>query len=276
MGGQYYTFLYMSTNRTIYHVDAFTAEPFRGNPAGVCILEKEMPEKWMQNIAMEMNLSETAFLIADKDYFRIRFFTPQAEIPLCGHATLSSAHILFEQGFVRLDQKIRLESKAGELVIFKSGSWITMNFPTYDLEPVKIPEIMKDILGLLPKEMYKTGHGWTFLLLDSEKSVRGLNPDFRLMKNSGYGDMIVTAKSDDIRYDFCLRCFAPALGIDEDPVTGSAHCALVPFWNKKTGKTDFISHQVSRREGILKVSLKEKRVEISGEARTIIKGELFV
>lgn len=266
----------MRSPKTIYQVDAFTSEPFRGNPAGVCILEKEMPERWMQNVAMEMNLSETAFLMPGKGFFSIRFFTPEAEIPLCGHATLSSAHILFEQGFAGHDERIRLESKAGELTVSKTGSWITMNFPAYDLEPLNVPEVMTDILGSVPVEMYRTGHGWTFVLLGGEKEVKGLNPDFRLMKNSGYGDMIVTAKSDDPRFDFCVRCFVPALGIDEDPVTGSAHCSLVPFWNKKTGRKEFISHQVSRREGVLRVALKDNRVEISGEAKTILRAELFV
>jgi len=266
----------MSTSKTIYQVDAFTTEPFRGNPAGVCILEAEMPDVWMQNVAMEMNLSETAFIIPDKDFFTIRFFTPEAEVPLCGHATLSTAHIIFEQGIIKEEAELRLLSKAGELTIRKSGSWITMNFPAYDLEPIETPDIMKDILGIRPVEVYMTGHGWTFVLMNSEHEVRSLKPDFKLMKNSGFGDMIVTAPSDDKNFDFCVRCFVPALGIDEDPVTGSAHCSLVPFWHKKSGRREFVSHQVSKREGVLKVALAGDRVEISGQARTIIAGTLFV
>jgi PhzF family phenazine biosynthesis protein len=266
----------MSTSRTIYQVDAFTTEPFRGNPAGVCILDNEMPEEWMQNVAMEMNLSETAFIVSDKSFFRIRFFSPEAEIPLCGHATLSSAHIIYETGIVGREKGIKFLSKAGELNIRSSGSWITMNFPAYNLNPIVIPDSLESIIGIRPAELYRTGHGWTFVLLNSENEVRGLSPDFKKMKDSGFGDMIVTAPSDDKNYDFCIRCFAPALGIDEDPVTGSAHCALVPFWNSKTGRSEFVSHQVSKRGGVLKVVLKGDRVEISGQARTIIKGELFV
>jgi len=266
----------MSTSKTIYQVDAFTTEAFRGNPAGVCILEKDMPEEWMQNVAMEMNLSETAFILPDKGFFRIRFFSPEAEIPLCGHATLSSSHILYETGFVPLEKEIKFLSKAGELIIRSEGSWVTMNFPAYGLDRIEIPDSLERIIGIIPSELHKTAHGWTFVLLKNESEVRDLKPDFKLMKNSGFGDMIVTAVSEDKNYDFCVRCFAPALGIDEDPVTGSAHCALVPFWHTRTGRKEFMSHQVSRRGGVLKVALKGDRVEISGQARTIIKGQLFV
>ena len=266
----------MSQPKTIYQVDAFTTEPFKGNPAGVCILENDMPEEWMQNVAMEMNLSETAFIVPDKEIFRIRFFSPEAEIPLCGHATLSSSHILYESGIVPHEKEIKFLSKAGELIIRSEGSWLTMNFPAYGLNQIEIPDNLESIIGIRPAELYKTAHGWTFVLLKSENEVRDLKPDFKMMKNSGFGDMIVTAPSADKSYDFCVRCFAPALGIDEDPVTGSAHCALVPFWHTRTGRYEFMSHQVSRRGGVLKVALKGDRVEISGQARTIIKGQLFV
>ena len=266
----------MSTPKTIYQVDAFTTEPFKGNPAGVCILENDIPEEWMQNVAMEMNLSETAFIVSDKEIFRIRFFSPEAEIPLCGHATLSSSHILYESGIVPHEKEIKFLSKAGELLIRSEGSWVTMNFPAYGLNQIEIPDNLESIIGIRPAELFKTAHGWTFVLLKSENEVRDLKPDFKMMKNSGFGDMIVTAPSADKSYDFCVRCFAPALGIDEDPVTGSAHCALVPFWHTRTGRYEFMSHQVSRRGGVLKVALKGDRVEISGQARTIIKGQLFV
>jgi PhzF family phenazine biosynthesis protein len=266
----------MNKPKIIYQVDAFTIESFKGNPAGVCILENDMPEKWMQNVAAEMNLSETAFIIPDKSYFRIRFFSPQAEIPLCGHATLSSSHILYETGIVPREKEIKFLSKVGELVIRSEGSWVTMNFPAYGLSQIEIPDIIESIIGIRPAELHKTAHGWTFVLLRNENEVISLKPDFKLMKNSGFGDMIVTAPSDDKSYDFCVRCFAPALGIDEDPVTGSAHCALVPFWHSRTGRKKFISHQVSKRGGVLKVELKDERVEISGQALTIMKAELFV
>lgn len=266
----------MSTKQIVYQVDAFTSEPFKGNPAGVCILKKKMPDEWMQNIAAEMNLSETAFISGGKDEYRIRFFTPTSEIPLCGHATLSSAHIMFETGIVKKNKTITFSSKAGLLKIRYEDGRVIMNFPAYDLVAAEIPQDLCNYNVITPVEYYRTAHGWTFLLFRNEEEVLKLSPDFNALKNSEYGDMIVTAPSSDSRYDFCVRCFAPALGIDEDPVTGSAHCALVPFWNRKTGKKEFTSHQVSKRGGILKVSLHGDRVEIAGEAVTILKAVLLI
>jgi len=262
--------------RILYHIDAFTSEAFKGNPAGVCFVEKDTSAEWMQNIAAEMNLSETAFIIPGKEVSEIRYFTPAAEVPLCGHATLSASHIMYETKMAKHDEEITFLAKAGELKIRKTGSWITMNFPAYPVNQVSVPSAIEKILGSNPTEFYKSAFGWTLALIENEELVRNMKPDFRMMKNSEFGDLIVTAKSEEPGFDFCVRCFAPALGIDEDPVTGSAHCALVPFWNMKTGKKDFVSHQVSKRSGVLKVSLKEDRVEISGQALTIMKGELYV
>lgn len=266
----------MIAPKIIYQVDAFTPVPFKGNPAGVCILEKEKSAHWMQSIATEMNLSETAFIVKEKDKFRIRFFSPESEVPLCGHATLSSAHILYENNIVKKDEKITFLSKVGELTASISGNWITMNFPAYTFEQIKIPKDIDKILGASPVELYRTSHGWTLGLFLHEDEVRKLKPDFNLMKKSPFGDLIVTAPPNDTNFDFCVRCFAPALGIDEDPVTGSAQCVLVPFWHKKTGRYEFISNQISKRGGILKVALKGDRVKISGQAKTILKAELFV
>ncbi|OFY64718.1 MAG: hypothetical protein A2V64_11320 [Bacteroidetes bacterium RBG_13_43_22] len=266
----------MTKPKIIYQVDAFTTEPFKGNPAGVCILKKEAAERWMQNVAAEMNLSETAFITPDNQAFKIRFFTPEAEMPLCGHATLSSAHILFEKGVVEKNREITFLSKAGKLVVRYENGWLTMNFPSYPVRPVKTPEGIDRIIGITPAELYRTDHGWSFAVLRNEKEVRELKPDFTAMKNSEFGDLIVTASSDDTTFDFCVRCFAPAVGINEDPVTGSAHCALVPFWHERTGRTEFVSHQVSKRGGILKVAHKGKRVEISGQAITVMKIEIYV
>lgn len=230
----------------------------------------------MENIATEMNLSETAFVIPDKLEYKIRFFSPETEIPLCGHATLSAAHIMFETGITAPGEEIVFSSKAGKLMVRFSDSWITMNFPAYMVEPIPVPIDIDKIIGIKPVELYRTGHGWIFALLSNEDEVKTLKPDFKAMKNSEFGDLIVTAPSSDPGFDFCVRCFAPALGIDEDPVTGSAHCALVPFWNKKTDRKEFLSHQVSKRGGILKVVLKDGRVEISGQAKTIFRADLFV
>jgi PhzF family phenazine biosynthesis protein len=266
----------MPIPKTIYQVDAFTSVPFKGNPAAVCILDYEPQAEWMQNIAMEMNLSETAFVFPGKESRIIRFHSPEAEIPLCGHATLSASHIIYETGIARADEKIRFSSKAGELLIKKDEDWITMNFPAYYLDKMEITDDFESLTAIRPLELYRTGHGWTFALLKNEDEVRNISPDFARMKDSVFGDLIVTAPSSDKNFDFCVRCFAPALGINEDPVTGSAHCALVPFWSEKTGKNDFTSHQVSKREGVLKVSLKGDRVEVSGMAITILKAEMFV
>ena len=266
----------MKTPKIIYQVDAFTTQPFKGNPAGVCVLNDEPSESWMQNIAMEMNLSETAFVFPVNDIRTIRFYTPEAEIVLCGHATLSASHILYETGIVKSDEEIKFSSKAGVLLIIKHGDWITMNFPSYKLEKIEIPPEFMKLTGKQPTELYRAGYGWTLALLKNENEVITMKPAFQLMKQSEFGDLIVTAPSSEPEYDFCVRCFAPALGIDEDPVTGSAHCALVPFWHGKTGKSQFVSHQVSKRGGILKVALKGERVEISGQATTIFKADLFV
>jgi PhzF family phenazine biosynthesis protein len=266
----------MKAPQIIYQVDAFTTEAFKGNPAGVCILDHEPETTWMQNIAMEMNLSETAFVFPGPESWLIRFFTPAVEMNLCGHATLSASHIMYESGIVDYSEKIRFSSKAGYLIISKQDEWITMNFPVYGLEKMEPTSDFRRVTGADAKELYQCGNGWTLALMNNEKEVRDMRPDFSLMKDSVFGDLIVTAESEDPAYDFCVRCFAPAVGIDEDPVTGSAHCALVPFWAGKAGKKDFNSHQVSKREGILKVSLKDDRVEISGQAKTIFRAELFI
>jgi PhzF family phenazine biosynthesis protein len=266
----------MESQQIIYQVDAFTTKPFKGNPAGVCLLDHEPDPVWMQNMAMEMNLSETAFVFPAKNCYIIRFFTPEAEMNLCGHATLSASHILYETGLVKPGDKIIFSSKAGELVIMKYDGWITMNFPSYPLEKMEITTEFERVTGAVPQELYKAGFGWTLALMKNEKEVREMKPHFSLMKNSLFGDLIVTSGSADPEFDFCVRCFAPAVGIDEDPVTGSAHCALAPFWSEKTGKNNFSSHQVSKREGILKVSLKGDRVEISGQAITVFRAELLI
>lgn len=267
-------YIKMHEKMMIYQVDAFTTEPFRGNPAGICFPGKEMREDWMQNMAAEMNLSETSFIWDEEGKWKICYFTPSAEIPLCGHATLGTAHIMFSYGMAGKNDLLTLSSRAGLLEIRMDGNWIVMNFPLYDLIQDEIPEDLTRHIGIIPEEFHKTAHGWTLVLLGNEDEVRNLRPDFTALKNSPWGDLIVTAPSSDPRFDFTVRCFAPALGIDEDPVTGSAHCALVPFWNRRTGKKEFVSHQISAREGILKVSLRGDRVEIAGQAVTIFRGEL--
>jgi PhzF family phenazine biosynthesis protein len=266
----------MTKDRILYQVDAFTAEPFKGNPAGVCILDEEMPDEWMQRIAMELHVSETAFITGGADVFKIRFFTPESEIPLCGHATLSSAHIMFETGLAAKNTEINFSSKAGLLKVAYSDGLIVMNFPVYDVKPAPVPSDIGKYLGMGPTEFFRTEHGWTLAFFESEEDVINLNPDFRAMKDTEYGDIIVTSLSSDPDFDFCVRCFVPAMGIDEDPVTGSAHCALAPFWHSRTGRKVFRSHQVSKRGGILNIELIGDRVKIAGFAKTIFKAELYV
>jgi len=260
--------------KTIYQVDAFTAKAFSGNPACVHIADEHTPDEWMQSIAAEMNVSETAFVIPMKSGLTIRWFTPVAEVNLCGHATLSASHILYETGYVRPSDEILFNSKSGELRITKNGSWITMDFPVYPLIARSVTPDFEKIAGIKPLEVYDSNDNWTVVLLKDEDQVRNARPDFGAMRNAGMRDLIITAPSSEAGFDFCTRCFVPSVGIDEDPVTGSAHCALTPFWNIKTGRTDFISHQVSKRGGILKVSLKGDRVLISGQAVTVFRGEL--
>jgi PhzF family phenazine biosynthesis protein len=266
----------MTGGKILYHVDSFTVEPFKGNPAGVCFIDQKPSTEWMQNIAAEMNLSETAFIYPENGNKHIRFYTPESEIELCGHATLATGFLMFETGMVNRSEEITFNSKAGILLVKYSDEWITMNFPSYDLERIDVPSVFKELTGVIPEELYRVSYGWTLALLKDEHAVRQIVPNITLLKNSEFGCLIVTSTSIERGYDFCVRCFVPRLGINEDPVTGSAHCALVPFWHSKTGKNDFMSHQISKRTGILKLSLKGNRVEISGRAKTIMKSELYI
>lgn len=266
----------MTSSKTMYQVDAFSAVPFKGNPAGVCILDSDMSVHRMQNLAMEMNLAETAFVHPTENGYKIRFFSPESEIKLCGHATLASSHILYETGMVDSHDEIKFTCKVGGLTVRKRGNWIIMDFPSYKLEKIDRRAEFRKITRVDPVELYKTNAGWHLALMRNEDDVKSVQPDFEAMRNSDFGDIMVTAETDDQKFDFCVRCFAPGFGIDEDPVTGSAHCALVPFWKMKTGRNDFISHQVSQRGGILKVSMKDDRVEISGHAITVFRTEILI
>lgn len=262
--------------KTIYQVDAFTSEPFKGNPAGVYITEKALTPELMQNIAMEMNVSETAFVSPRGKDFLIRYYTPQNEIDLCGHATLSASHILYETGMVSPGNTIKFHSKAGELIIRKKGNGIVMNFPVYSMRKIDIPSSFKKDTGLEALELYRCDYDWCLVLVQSEDEVFKADPDPGRLRDAGLGELIVTAVSSSDRYDFVVRCFVPELGIVEDPVTGSAHCALAPFWNMKTGKQEFRSFQASKRSGELNIRLSGNRVEIAGEAVTVLKAELLI
>jgi PhzF family phenazine biosynthesis protein len=266
----------MTGNKTIFQVDAFSDTPFRGNPAGVMIVDKDTPSGWMQNMALEMNLSETAFLVPQEGSFDIRYFTPAVEVPLCGHATLASAHILFQQGIVEPGKSILLNAKGGKLVVRKEGDWIVMNFPVFSLNPIEIPPDFKKLVGFNPIEAWSSDDDWIIAIAKTESEIRLAKPDFNSLVVNGMGHLMITALSTEENTDFVVRCFAPRSGINEDPVTGSAHCALTPLWFKKTGKKEMNSYQVSDRTGRLKVRSANDRVEISGQAVTIFKAELQI
>lgn len=262
-------------NNIIYHVDAFTSEAFKGNPAGVFITSGELVEEYMQAIAAEKNLSETAFLSPQDDGFRIRFYTPETEIDLCGHASLSAAHILYEQGIVPPETILKFYSKAGELNIQNSNNMIIMDLPAYKFKKENIPGDFKEICGFSPGEFYKCDHNWHMAILKKEEEVINALPDFTLLKKSAYSNLIITALSSNENIDFIVRCFVPGMGINEDPVTGSAHCALTPYWSGKTGKNEFTSYQASKRGGYLRLGLDCNRVRIAGNAITILRSELM-
>ena len=263
-----------SYEHIIYQVDSFTEKPFRGNPAGVMIIYDEIDENTMQNIAMEMNLSETAFVFPKKDYFEIRYFTPTTEVPLCGHATLASAHEIYENNLVKKDEDFYFKAKGGEGKITWQEDWITMDFPVYPINEIEIPDNFDKMVGYTPIKMYRSSRNFTVALFDSEQEVTTLKPDLFNLSASGFGSLIVTAKSNKSENNFIVRCFFPDLGIPEDPVTGAAHCALAPLWNLLTGATEFHSTQLSQRKGILKIKLIDQTVAISGQAVTIFKAKM--
>lgn len=264
------------SDSTLYQVDAFTDIPFRGNPAWVMILSKPIDnDAWMQSIANEMNLSETAFIEkTDEWYFSIRYFTPTKEIPLCGHATLASAHILYELGLVNIKENILFKTHDRELVISHEEEGIVLNFPLYSLHEANAPKEFSRMIGFEPREFYTSDYDWK-IAIGSEEDIWTAEPKFDSLTELGLGHLMITAESNDPDYDYIVRCFVPMMGINEDPVTGSAQCALAPLWNRKTGKTSFRVKQVSKRWWDLGVALMENAVKIIGRAVTVMKIELL-
>jgi PhzF family phenazine biosynthesis protein len=263
----------------LYQVDAFTDQPFRGNPAGVCIVEAPKAPDWMTRVAAEMNLSETAFLCKGGDGYTLRWFTPETEVSLCGHATLASAHILWQEQFVRHDADISFTTMSGVLTARKKGSSIRLDFPARSVEPAESNRALNEALGADPvfTGSYLTPKGRLYLLeLRTEALVRELKPDFRSLARSGARAVIVTAISSAASQDFVSRYFAPVVGIDEDPVTGSAHCCLAPYWAAKLGKTELTGFQASQRSGYVRCIHAGDRVSIEGSAVTIFRAELLV
>jgi PhzF family phenazine biosynthesis protein len=259
----------------IFSVDAFADAPFRGNPAGVCLLGGPADETWMRSIAAEMNHSETAFLWPEGDAFRLRWFTPEAEVDLCGHATLATSHVLWEEGLLGQGQVARYQTRSGILSASRAEGYIELDLPATVPEPCDPPPYLAESLGVPVEAILKSRFDF-LALLGNEEAVRTLSPDFRALKAMGVRGCIVTARAETEEFDFVSRFFAPGVGIDEDPVTGSAHCALGPFWAGRLGKTSFTAYQASKRGGVLRVRLVGTRVFLAGQAVTILKGELKV
>jgi predicted PhzF superfamily epimerase YddE/YHI9 len=257
----------------IVQVDAFTNRPFAGNPAAVCVLREPASDTWRAAVAREMNLSETAFLVPRDDGYDLRWFTPAIEVALCGHATLASAHVLWEDGHLAAGRQARFHTRSGLLLADRRGDWIELDFPAVIGEPTEPPA------GLLPALRSEVRavlrNRFDYLVeLASEEAVRAVKPDFTALRDLDVRGIIVTARASEAGFDFVSRFFAPAAGIDEDPVTGSAHCALAPYWADRLGKPEMTAHQVSARGGVVKVKLNGNRVILGGQAVTVMTGEL--
>jgi len=257
----------------IVQVDAFSAKPFGGNPAAVCVLAHAADKKWMQNVAREMNLSETAFLFRAGDAWNLRWFTPVTEVDLCGHATLASAHVLWEDAHLPAGAQARFETKSGPLTADRRGEWIEMDFPSQAATPAEPPAVLLESLGVVGTYVGKNRTDYV-VEVESEAVVRGLNPDFTRLRSLPIRGVAVTAKASSAGFDFVSRFFAPGSGVDEDPVTGSAHCALAPHWSERLGKTSMVGFQASARGGVVAVRVIGDRVILGGQAVTVLRGEL--
>jgi PhzF family phenazine biosynthesis protein len=257
----------------IVQVDAFADGPFTGNPAAVCLLPEPRDEGWMRAVAREMNLSETAFLVREGDGFHLRWFTPAVEVDLCGHATLASAHALWEDGTVAGDAIARFRTRSGELTARRDGDWIEMDFPANPAADADAPAGLLDALGL---EAVHVGRSRFDYLVEvaAEATVLGARPALECLAEVEARGVIVTARADRDGYDFVSRFFAPRAGVGEDPVTGSAHCALAPYWAGRLGKDDMVGYQASARGGTVRVKVVGERVLLRGRAVTVLRGEL--
>ncbi len=258
----------------IYQVDAFTDCPFAGNPAAVCLLAEPRDAAWMQRVAAEMNLSETAFLAQTSNGYHLRWFTPTIEVELCGHATLASAHGLWSEAHLLPEREARFQTRSGLLSARHQGEWIEMNFPSITTEPCEAPPELLEALGV-PAVTCAQGGGNYLLEVEHERALLQIQPDFPALRELGLG-VIVTSRSDRPTFSFVSRYFAPAYGVDEDPVTGSSHCALGPYWHKRLKKKRFTAFQASARGGVVRVRVEGDRTFLAGRAVTVIRGELTV
>jgi PhzF family phenazine biosynthesis protein len=260
----------------LYVVDAFADRPFTGNPAAVCPLDGPRPDEWLRNVAMEMNLSETAFVWPEGDGFRLRWLTPAVEVDLCGHATLAASHVLWDTGRVPAGRTIRYATRSGTLSAEPRDGLIELDFPARPATLGPVDETVAGALGASPVAYGLNGMD-AFVVVADEAEVRRLKPDFRRLGTVGVRGVIVTAQAHPGRdYDFVSRFFAPGSGIDEDPVTGSAHCCLAPYWAERLGRTELTGYQASQRGGTVRVRLVGNRVKLGGRAFTITRGELLI
>lgn len=257
----------------LWQIDAFTDRPFHGNPAAVCLLGEARPDEWMQSVAAEMNLAETAFLLRGDDGFELRWFTPAVEVDLCGHATLASAHFLWQDGHLKPGAEARFHTRSGLLTARQRDGWITLDLPATPAAPAYPPHGLEDALGVVPVNVARSVYDLLVEVAD-EQTVVGLRPDLAALERLPVRGVIVTARATTPGVDFVSRFFGPACGVPEDPVTGSAHCALGPWWAPQVGRDDLIGYQASPRGGTVRLELRGDRVRLAGQAVTIFRGVL--
>lgn len=260
----------------LYVVDAFTDRPFGGNPAAVCPLNDWPDRAWLQSVAAEMNLAETSFVVERPDCsFDLRWFTPEVEVELCGHATLAAAHALWQTGRAAgADDLLRFHTLSGLLTARRSGDEIELNFPIEAPSPVSVPEHLLEGMGVEAISVHRNRFDYLVEVAD-EQTVQRLRPDYTRLRQVVIRGISVTSRSDDERFDFVSRFFAPAVGVDEDPVCGSSHCMLGPFWRERLGKSELMAHQISKRGGVVRVTCDGDRVRLAGRAVLVTQGELL-
>lgn len=259
----------------IVTVDAFTSVTFAGNPAAVCVMKEPYPEDWMRHVAREMNLSETAFLIPGDDGFDLRWLTPVVEVDLCGHATLASAHVLWEDGHLPAGEQARFHTRSGLLTADRRGEWIELDFPVKIATVSQPPPELLPALGIAaPVAVAKNVFDY-MVEIESEEELRALKPDHSALRKIPVRGVIVTARSSNPDFDFVSRFFAPGSGVDEDPVTGSTHTALGPYWGAKLGKTEMTGFQASARGGVVRIRLNGDRIVLAGQAVTVMQATLL-
>ena len=261
-------------NLQIFQVDAFTSKPFGGNPAAVVPLTEWLPTETMFKIAAENNLSETAFFVKEGDRYHIRWFTPEVEVNLCGHATLASSHVIFNELKLETDFIPFYSEKSGALGVTRDADKFVLDFPSYSMNEIEQSDELAQAVGKVPLKTWESQGNMVFLLMENESDIRELEPDMSALAKIGFDEVIVTARGDDS--DFVSRMFAPRIGIPEDPVTGAIHCSLIPYWAEKLGKTEMFARQVSARGGELFCELAGDRVKIGGNATLYMKGEIYV